>query len=446
MNDKTRILFELGEAERSDNWPDYLQYGFDESDVNALLELVSSPSLNRADGDSKEVWVPLHAWRTLGQIGSDHAAGPLVAQFDALFDDDWALSELPKVMGMIGEKAIEPLATCLKEAQHDEFARAMAADSLAEIAARQPHCRERVIQCCLAYMDNPDETAPTLNGLLIGNLIDLEAREAIEPIRRLFEKDCVDITCNGDLEEVEIALGLRAGRSTPPPDLARLYDAGDIRRPESDDILGLLDDYLLRYGNDEAILDVSELDGFLAALACAPNFVPPSIWMPAIWGPSTGMPAWDSEAEFTEFSHLVFTLYNHVNACLNAGNYEALFLERKFEDKTCMVVDEWCEGFMRGLSLWEPLSAGDDALLQERLRPIRIFTMAHDQDIRDAMSEEEIVACQQQIEPNVRHLFRHFLSHRGQSHEPYVRHSKKTGRNDPCPCGSGKKYKKCCLH
>ena len=23
--------------------------------------------------------------------------------------------------------------------------------------------------------------------------------------------------------------------------------------------------------------------------------------------------------------------------------------------------------------------------------------------------------------------------------------SRKVGRNDPCPCGSGKKYKKCCL-
>ncbi len=23
-------------------------------------------------------------------------------------------------------------------------------------------------------------------------------------------------------------------------------------------------------------------------------------------------------------------------------------------------------------------------------------------------------------------------------------HSDKVGRNDPCPCGSGKKYKKCC--
>jgi hypothetical protein len=28
---------------------------------------------------------------------------------------------------------------------------------------------------------------------------------------------------------------------------------------------------------------------------------------------------------------------------------------------------------------------------------------------------------------------------------PYVRETPKVGRNDPCPCGSGKKYKKCCL-
>lgn len=29
--------------------------------------------------------------------------------------------------------------------------------------------------------------------------------------------------------------------------------------------------------------------------------------------------------------------------------------------------------------------------------------------------------------------------------EPFVRDAPKIGRNDPCPCGSGKKYKKCCL-
>jgi hypothetical protein len=29
--------------------------------------------------------------------------------------------------------------------------------------------------------------------------------------------------------------------------------------------------------------------------------------------------------------------------------------------------------------------------------------------------------------------------------EPYLRAAPKIGRNDPCPCGSGRKYKKCCL-
>lgn len=28
--------------------------------------------------------------------------------------------------------------------------------------------------------------------------------------------------------------------------------------------------------------------------------------------------------------------------------------------------------------------------------------------------------------------------------QPFVRQNPKIGRNDPCPCGSGKKYKKCC--
>jgi hypothetical protein len=33
----------------------------------------------------------------------------------------------------------------------------------------------------------------------------------------------------------------------------------------------------------------------------------------------------------------------------------------------------------------------------------------------------------------------------GPSQGTYVRDEPKVGRNDPCPCGSGKKYKKCCL-
>jgi preprotein translocase subunit SecA len=37
------------------------------------------------------------------------------------------------------------------------------------------------------------------------------------------------------------------------------------------------------------------------------------------------------------------------------------------------------------------------------------------------------------------------FSHGGESaREPVRRAQKKVGRNQPCPCGSGKKYKKCC--
>ncbi|MBD3810221.1 MAG: SEC-C domain-containing protein, partial [Sulfuricurvum sp.] len=29
---------------------------------------------------------------------------------------------------------------------------------------------------------------------------------------------------------------------------------------------------------------------------------------------------------------------------------------------------------------------------------------------------------------------------------PFINYEPKIGRNDLCPCGSGKKYKKCCLN
>ena len=32
-----------------------------------------------------------------------------------------------------------------------------------------------------------------------------------------------------------------------------------------------------------------------------------------------------------------------------------------------------------------------------------------------------------------------------QAHTPWVRKNLKINRNDPCPCGSGKKFKNCCI-
>lgn len=62
------------------------------------------------------------------------------------------------------------------------------------------------------------------------------------------------------------------------------------------------------------------------------------------------------------------------------------------------------------------------------------------------MNEEEIESQQQKIEPDLNKLFLHFYEQREKPNQPIVHDMPKAGRNDPCPCGSGKKYKKCCLH
>jgi hypothetical protein len=43
--------------------------------------------------------------------------------------------------------------------------------------------------------------------------------------------------------------------------------------------------------------------------------------------------------------------------------------------------------------------------------------------------------------PHCNHGHHH---HHHEPQEPFVRKSPKLGRNDPCHCGSGQKFKKCC--
>jgi hypothetical protein len=114
---------------------------------------------------------------------------------------------------------------------------------------------------------------------------------------------------------VEFELGFRQKRTTPKPDYAKLYgiDPPDIpEKQNSDDVLELLNDYLQRYGHEDSILGVSELDGFFAALACAPDTNLPSRWQPAICGREYQSPVWPNEEEIGEFTRAVFAPYNQV--------------------------------------------------------------------------------------------------------------------------------------
>lgn len=449
-NPKIQQLMALGQPERGREWPDYVaQYQLVTTDVPDLVALLEDDQQLSNNNEDATIWGPLHAWRALGQLGDNSAIGPIIDSFDTNYDDDAALEELCKVLAMFGAQAITPLFDYWQQPGKDEFAYVMAMDALSEIAKSHPDTRTDVLSVFRNYMADPEQALPILNGLLIGQLIDLKATELSDEIRRLFALECVDITCNGDVEDVEILLGLRDIRSTPKPDLKALYAAQDLAaeapEPEDDDIFGLINYVLLKKGGDDAIFDVSELDGFFAAIACSPRMLMPSNWMPAIWGGEDQSPEWDSKEEYERFASALFAYYNMVIGGFSDDDYEPLYLEGFQDDELVLVVDAWCEGFMRGLCLWaDSVPEADLPLLEECIAPIQLFTGAVDLETRNALPDSDIEILQESIYPAVLRLYRYFFKPVKRPNTTFIHASPKTGRNQPCPCGSGKKYKKCC--
>jgi hypothetical protein len=73
-------------------------------------------------------------------------------------------------------------------------------------------------------------------------------------------------------------------------------------------------------------------------------------------------------------------------------------------------------------------------------------------DFAERSAERKLATLRKAIDETLPELEEALVSghahhhHHDNSHEPetpYVRESPKVGRNDPCPCGSGKKFKKC---
>jgi uncharacterized protein len=98
------------------------------------------------------------------------------------------------------------------------------------------------------------------------------------------------------------------------------------------------------------------------------------------------------------------------------------------------------------MSLWRPLDSKETTFTEECLQSIRFFTADADLERLASMSDDEVSARQNLIEADVLRLFQHFFEQRNPAAQTVVRDQPKVGRNDPCPCGSGKKFKKCCLH
>jgi len=186
--------------------------------VPALIRMVLDEDLNQRMEDDPAVWAPLHALQILGALGAEAAAQPLTACLD--WDDDWAGRALPQVYAGIGPAAIPVLQAYLEDSTHDQFGRAKASESLAAIAQAYPSVQKAIVAYLAAFLDRPsaDDSAAEedVTTFVIGDLADLGDPSAYPAIKRAYDENRVDPQVIG-LEDVEADFGLR-----PKPDYTRL--------------------------------------------------------------------------------------------------------------------------------------------------------------------------------------------------------------------------------
>ena len=209
-----------------------------------------------------------------------------------------------------------------------------------------------------------------------------------------------------------------------------------------------LDEFLLSLNSDEAMLDMSEFDGFITAVISGPDTIMPSTWLPVVWGGDDNAPEWDSLEAYERIFGLMIRHMNTTSSTLMEApdDYEPCFLQREVDEKIYWVVDEWCVGYMKGVQLY-PGGVADEPEMQNLLAPIRQFADEDGWDDLDGLSDDEIRHLQERIAPATRAIHAYWLERRHPAPAepvPFVRVQAKVGRNEPCPCGSGRKYKRCC--
>jgi uncharacterized protein len=212
-----------------------------------------------------------------------------------------------------------------------------------------------------------------------------------------------------------------------------------------------LDEELLALGEETMLLE--ELDGFIAGLLTCPELVTPSDWLPVVWHEDRT----DQQPVFENLDHanrllgLVMEHYNSVARTLmeRPDRYSPLFsVDTRNGD---ILWELWIEGFEKAVALrpaaWKALLDADVDTAAAMSGMLMLADIARgekevkDRDMLQAAAPDKIADWV--VTLNEWRLANHPTT---QGIDPKAAASprKKVGRNEPCPCGSGKKYKKCC--
>lgn len=210
-----------------------------------------------------------------------------------------------------------------------------------------------------------------------------------------------------------------------------------------------LDGFLLSaVASDDAML-LSELDGFLAGIAVCPDPILPSEWMPVVWAEEG--PEFESPGQAQIVNDLIRGHYNDIVRQLNRGGYRAIY---DLDTDDSSLWELWVDGFWSMVLLrpreWLTLGDTDNedvrhaVFVLSRLHEIATTPSA---DLEPMEIDEELKDLASDLLPHaVQILHGAGLAQANPFAGPANENSPKVGRNDPCPCGSGKKFKKCCMN
>jgi|TARA_B100000809_G_C15024152_1_gene489547 uncharacterized protein len=223
--------------------------------------------------------------------------------------------------------------------------------------------------------------------------------------------------------------------------------------PLSDTEYDQLESILSQF-EDKNVMNLETIDGFFTALICSPEMTQPSIYLKEIWG-DKGIPANTAFKNDTDIQDFMSLIMRHWNTVVKKLNAEEVFLPFLFEDSDGNAKgNDWAKGFVRGMQLhqedWAKLS--DDEENGGSLVPI--LALAHENDpdpklrpYKEPVNEERREQLIMGLAAGAMNIYKYFEPHRRMptsTGNTFRRDTPKVGRNEPCPCGSGRKYKRCC--
>ena len=207
-------------------------------------------------------------------------------------------------------------------------------------------------------------------------------------------------------------------------------------------------------------LDAAMLDGFLCGVLVQPRLVEPDEWLPFVfdagghrWGEAEPGPEQRRAAE------LILRRLSALNRSIaEFGGFDPYVLEPlppegdgpAIVDPVRDALSPWVSGFDQALQLLPDLAAlGDpeiDAVLAELLRFLPDDAPAEADDAvgapASAAAAASLDAAIGALVAEIANLYDRTAPMRYKV-DALRREAPKVGRNDPCPCGSGRKFKQC---